>query len=185
MPIQWRHHHNRTACSIACPAHSCYAARLAAGKGRLWLPLQMSPWSRLFWGTRCQETTTIPHPMVHFCHCPVLCAFSMHRDEPRPWARHPDLWVPPDGVTTFPSLSPLHVPLPLKHFTPVMVSAGTCTYVPRKSPLCKPEPSKCFAPATVSASLRCTQVPQGSRTTQRSPPLHAHCQMPARQCLAT
>ena len=127
---QWPHQHNRAACPIACPAHSRYAARLAAGKGQLRSPLQTSPWSRLFWATRRRETMTIPHPTGHFCDCPVLRAYSTHRDVPHPWARHPDLQVPPDGVTTCPSPSPLQEPSPFKCFAPVTVSAGTCTYVP-------------------------------------------------------
>ena len=124
-------------------------------------------------------------PTAHFCNCPVQCAYSTHRDVPHPWAHHLDLRVPPDGVTTCPSPSPLRKPSPLKRFTPVTVSAGTCTYVPSKSPPHELSLLKCFAPATASAGLRHTHAPQGSRTTWRSPPPCAHCRTPAGQCLAT
>ena len=109
-----------------------------------------------------------PHPVVRLCDCPVPRAFSMHRDVPHPWAHHPDLQVPPDGVTIYPSLSPPREPSLLKRFAPATVSAGTCTYMPSMSPPCEPSPLKHFAPATVSAGTR-TYVPSMSPPCEPSP----------------
>ena len=119
------------------------------------------------------------------CHFHSICTHCTQMQPACPLTRHPDLRVPPDRVTIYPSLSPWREPSPLKCFAPAMVSAGTSTYVPSMSPPHEPLPLKCYAPAMVPAGLRHIHAPQDSRTTQRSPPLRAHCRTPAGQCLAT
>ena len=103
---QQPHHHKCTAFPITCPVHSCYAARLAAGKGQLWPPLQMSHWSRLFWGMHCWDTMMKPPPCGASLQLPsAMCLQHAQRRAP-PLGMSPG----PSGPTRWGHHIPIAIP---------------------------------------------------------------------------